>query len=279
VTNPVRTWRGARAETPSEGEKQISRYLQHRDRLVSATDFESITMRTPGVDIGRVEVIPAFTPELTPSEPGGAPGSVTLMLIPRYDPKQPDAPMPDRLFLDTVCRYLDPRRLVTTELFLRGPEYKQIWVSVGINVVAGASTSVVREAVKRALLEYLAPLRAASAGQLEETAVKLSSPEFAMMQKGWPLRRPVAARELLAVASRAPGVLLVNDVLLAEGTSAASAQISMSGLQLPRVAGISVSVGAPQDLEQLRGQATAPPAGAAGTPKKVVPVPVIPTEC
>jgi len=34
VTNPVRTWGGADAETAAEGEKQISRYLQHRDRLV-----------------------------------------------------------------------------------------------------------------------------------------------------------------------------------------------------------------------------------------------------
>ena len=49
VTNPVRTWNGTEAETVSEGEKQITRYLQHRDRLVSATDFETITLRTPGV--------------------------------------------------------------------------------------------------------------------------------------------------------------------------------------------------------------------------------------
>jgi hypothetical protein len=277
VSNPVRTWNGTEAETVAEGEKQITRYLQHRDRLVSAADFESITLRTPGVDIGRVEVIPAFTPELTPSEPGGAPGAVTLMLIPRYDPKQPDAPMPDRLFLDTVCRYLDPRRLVTTELYLRGPEYKQLWVSVGINVVAGAQAAVVREAVKVALLEYLAPLRASAAGQLEDTSLSLASPEVALMRKGWPLRRPVAARELLAVAARVPGVLFVNDVLLAEGTNAAAAQIPMSGLQLPRVAGISVSVGAPQDLAQLRGQPSAATTGT--TPTKVVPVPVIPSEC
>jgi hypothetical protein len=275
VSNPVRTWNGTEAEPVGEGEKQITRYLQHRDRLVNATDFETITLRTPGVDIGRVEVIPAFTPELTPSEPGGAPGAVTLMLIPRYDPKQPDAPSPDRLFLDTVCRYLDPRRLVTTELFLRGPEYKQIWVSVGINVVAGAATAVVREDVKRALLEYLAPLRAGGAGRLEETSVALDTPQYAEMRKGWPLRRPVASRELLAVASRVSGVLLVNDVLLAEGAKAAEPQIAMSGLQLPRVAGISISVGAPQDLEQLRGQAAAPSAGTT----KVVPVPVIPAEC
>ncbi len=279
VSNPVRTWNGAEAESVNEGEKQISRYLQHRDRLVSAADFETITMRTPGVDIGRVEVLPAFNPELAPSEPGDAPGSVTLLIIPRYDPQQPDAPMPDRLFLDTICQYLDPRRLVTTEVFLRGPVYKQIWVSVGINVVAGAAIAEVREAVKAALLQFLAPLNPASIGALEDQATPLNTPQYADERKGWPLRKPVTDRELLAVASRVSGVLFVNDVKIAEGTKPAIAQIPMNGLELPRVAGVSVGIGDPLDLDQLRGQGIGTGTGGTGAPPTLVPVPVIPEEC
>ncbi|HEY2963001.1 MAG TPA: baseplate J/gp47 family protein [Pyrinomonadaceae bacterium] len=279
VSNPVRTWNGAEAETVTEGEKQIARYLQHRDRLVNATDFETITLRTPGVDIGRVEVIPAFNPELAPSEPGDAPGAVTLMLIPRYDPKQPDAPNADAIFLDTICRYLDPRRLVTTQLFLRGPSYKQIWVSAGINVVAGISTADVREAVKQALLGFLAPLQQSPAGLLDNQVTLLNAPSYGSMKKGWPLRKPVTARELLAVASRVAGVLLVNDVLISEGTKPATDQIQMTGLELPRVMGISVSIGDPMDLDQLRGQST-PVFGTTTTVSpKIVPVPVVPEEC
>jgi hypothetical protein len=88
------------------------------------------------------------------------------------------------------------------------------------------------------------------------------------------------SRELLAVASRVKGVLLVNDVLVAEGDKPAQAQITMSGLELPRVIGISVAVGAPADLDQLRGRAAAPdrPGGlTAAVP--TVPVPLIPEEC
>ena len=33
------------------------------------------------------------------------------MVVPRFDLRQPDAPVPDRLFLDAICDYLDPRRL------------------------------------------------------------------------------------------------------------------------------------------------------------------------
>jgi hypothetical protein len=274
VNNPVRTWGGTEAEKVSEGEKQIARYLQHRDRLVSAADFETITMRTPGVDIGRVDVLPAFNPDLAPNEPGDAPGAVTLMVIPRDDPKQPDAPLADAIFLNTICRYLDPRRLVTTELHLRGPIYKPIWISAGINVVAGVAIAEVREAVKRALLDFLAPVQ--RAGVLAGALSSPTAPTFAATQKGWPLSKAVTARELLAVASRVPGVLLVNDVLLAEDTKPAAEQIPMNGLELPRVLGISIGIGEPLDLDQLRGQTTP----VAGTPApRIVPVPVIPEEC
>ncbi|HET6980066.1 MAG TPA: putative baseplate assembly protein [Pyrinomonadaceae bacterium] len=282
VTNPVRTWNGTEAETINEGEKQITRYLQHRDRLVSAADFETITWRTPGVDIGRVEVIPAFNPSLAPNEPGGAAGAVTLMLIPRFDPNRPTAPKPDRLFLDTVCRYLDPRRLVTTELFLRGPDYKDIWITVGINVVAGATVPTVREAVKRDLLQFLVPFDPAQTGPRDSLASLLNSPESAGKPNGWPLRKPVTDRELLAVASRVPGVLLVNDVKIAEGAKPSVPQINMTGLELPRVAGISVTVGEPLALDQLRGQTastTTTTTTTTTTAPKIVPVPVVPEEC
>jgi hypothetical protein len=290
VTNPVRTWGGARSETVGEGERQVARYLQHRDRLVTQTDFETITLRTPGVDIGRVEVIPAFSPELAPNEPGDAPGAVTLMIIPRYDPAQPDAPVPDRLFLDSVCDYLDARRLVTTEVYLRGPVYKGIWVTIGINVIAGVSVAEVRETVKAAVLQFLAPLPADPTVILDTQAGLTLTPQYADARRGWPLRKSVTDRELLAVASRAPGVLSVNNVLIAEGTRASEPQITMAGLELPRVLGISVAIGEPVSLDELRGQGDGAGAGTgggtdgggtgggAGAPV-VLPVPTIPEEC
>ncbi|MFL5659498.1 MAG: baseplate J/gp47 family protein [Ktedonobacteraceae bacterium] len=278
VNNPVRTWGGAEAETVSEGEKQISRYLQHRDRLVNATDFKTITLRTPGVDIGRVEVLPAFNPELTPNEPGDAPGTVTLMVIPKYDLVHPDTPSPDLLFLDAICSYLDTRRLVTTEVLLRGPVYKPIWISVGINVIAGFSIAQVREAVKKAFTDFLSPLPDTPGGELDSQTALLTasqSTNITNVQKGWPLRKSVAALELLAVASRVLGVLSIRGVLLAEGNSPPADQVAMNGLELPRVAGLLVTVGDPVGIDQLRGQGLAQP-GPGGT---FVPVPIIPEEC
>ena len=265
VTNPVRTWGGADAEAVADGEKQIARYLQHRDRLVSADDFDAIVRRTPGIDVGRIDVIPAFNPELSPSSPGDAPGAVTLMLIPAVDPAHPGAPQPDQPFLDAVCSYVDPRRLVTTEVFLRGPSYKPIWVSVGLQVIAGVSVAVVCEAVKAALLAFLAPLPAAP-----------DQRPFQHSDTGWPRLKSVLALELLAVASRVDGVDLVDPVLVtAGGPGDGSDPVPMSGLELPLVAGISVLQGDPLALSQLMG--TAPPSPS--VPTTVVPIPVIPDSC
>jgi hypothetical protein len=280
ISNPIGAWNGAEAEPVSEGEKQITRFLQNRDRLVNAADFEAVTLRTPGVDVGRVDVIPAYNPELSPSEPGDSAGAVTLMVIPRFDPKQPDAPMPDRFFLNAICRYLDPRRLVTTELIIRGPNYKPIWISVGINVLAGVSPAETREAVKKTLSEFLAPVRqdvdSPRALSLDNQAAFLITPQYAWLQKGWPLRKAVTDRELMAVASRVSGVQLVTDVIIAEGVAAPASPITMSGLELPRVAGISVNIGEPINIDQLRGQ-TATTDAVPGP--RLVPVPVIPEEC
>ncbi|MDD2897506.1 MAG: baseplate J/gp47 family protein [Desulfuromonadaceae bacterium] len=280
VGNPIATWGGAEAESVGEGEKQIARFLQHRDRLVSADDFTTITMRTPGVDIGRVEVIPAFNPELGSNEPGDAPGAVTLMVIPAYDPKQPDAPLPEKPFIESICSHLESRRLVTTEVFLRAPTYKKIWISAGFNVIAGKSTSSaeVREAVKKELVRFLSPLPAAA----RPGEIAAGASQFSYYPGGWPLWNPVVAKELVAVISRVPGVSLVNNVLLGEESKPPGDQVEMRGLELPRIMGLSVTVGDPLSLDQLRGQAgefVQPGTEGTGTAPAFLPIPLIPEEC
>ena len=254
VTNPVRTWGGAAAETVAQGEQQITRYLKHRDRLVTAEDFETIARRAPGVEVARVEVVPAYNPEVAAAGPGDAAGAVTLLVIPAADPLQPDAPQPDRLFLESICRYLEPRRLVTTEVFLRGPEYVPIWISVGIDVVADESSAEAREAVKRALLDFLTPLR-------------------------WPLRKPIVALELQAVATRVPGVRFVNELLLARGAEAPAASVELVGLQLPRVLATSVGAGRAIPVDEVRGRVGGAAPGGPGAGARFVPVPVVPETC
>jgi hypothetical protein len=271
VTNPIPAWGGDEAETTEEAEKNISQWLRHRDRLVSALDFKEITLRTPGIETGRVEVLPLFQPDLGAHGMTGIEGVVTVMVIPTYDTVHPRTPEPDRLFLDTVCNYLDPRRLVTTELYVRGPDYVPIWVSAGIEVVAGMDVPVVRENVKEALHTFLSPLTGGfGAG-------------------GWPLQNPVEKAELSAAVTRVDGVAKVNAVLLAiqppEGGVFPVEQMAvLEGLQLPRIQGLAVQTGEPKTIEKLLEESGLSPTGEPLTQGatgggELFPLPVILPEC
>ncbi|WP_052517614.1 baseplate J/gp47 family protein [Archangium violaceum] len=234
VTNPLPTWGGADAETVAEGEKQLPRHLQHRERLVSQQDFETITSRTPGVNLGRVEVLPACKPQS--NEPGHDAGAVTVVVIPRNESEPPPAPGGPDPLLDAVACWLAPRRLVTTEIFVRRPEFVPLRLSVGINLEAGATFVSVRTAVEQALRDFLSPLPEPDTDRPDA-------------RRGWPLRRSVVAPELEAVVSRVKGVAW-GQVRLARTDSGELNEVPLEKLQLPSVASLVVVAGEAPLLEK-----------------------------
>jgi hypothetical protein len=279
VTNPLATWGGADPETVNAAEKQIPRFLQHRERLVNARDFETLTLRTPGVAVGRVDVLSAYHPALSPNQPGNAPGAVTVMVLPKHAETSSTDGGPDA-FLDAVACWLDPRRLVTTEVFVRRPDFRRIWVSIGLDLVAGVAIAAVREAVVEAVERFLSPLAKDEESAQDAPASLVALSEAPRESKGWPLSKPVVALELVAVASRVAGVAFVTQVLLADEDGKQYDQIPMVGLDLPLLAGLSVAVGPATPISDLRGT-TAAAGATSGQPRRpaTVPVPVIPEEC
>ncbi len=305
VGNPVALWNGSEGQDVASGERSIPRYLKHRDRLVTASDFHDITLNTPGVDIGRVEVLSLFNPlSCDPNNPNQSwPGAVTVMVVPKFDSRQPDAPLPDRLFLDAVCNWLDPRRLVTTEVYVRGPVYVPIWVTVGIVTMPGQLRELVQKNVQDAIRTYLSPLvggpPVATASALldmdlpDVTATPVPQDPCNLPGTGWPLWNNVRVQDLEAVATRVPGVRYVDSIhlgarMITPGTIPLTDadqvpagaivsnvdSVSISGLQLPRLAGISVREGTADDLSSLLGQQPVP----AGL-RNQMPVPVLPPKC
>ncbi len=284
VQNPLPTWDADAGEDVTAGERNISRYLQHRDRLVTASDFHDIAMRTPGVDMGRVEVLPLFNPlSFNPNNPAQTwPGTVTVMVIPQYDQSQPDAPVPDRLFLDAVCSWLDPRRLITTEVYVQGPQYVPLWISIGITSRPGQVREIVQRNVMAAIRNYLSPLTGGppvddSSNADTACSILPATTGTSPSGQGWPLGMEVRSQDLEAVATRVAGVRYVNSIQLGLVSSDGSAitsvdTVSLVGLQLPRVAGISAREGTAEDLTSLLGQNPAPP-------PNLRPVPVLPKTC
>ena len=263
VSNPVPTWGAGPGETAADGEAAVSRWLRHRDRLVTAEDFRDVTRRTPGVDIGRVEVLPLVNPDQPASGPVW-PGMVTVMVVPRSDPLHVGAPTPDRQFLDAVCAWLDPRRLVTTELHVRGPVYQPIWVSVGIEVIAGQLPAVVVARVRTAVEAFLSPLT----GGLP--------PDPSAAGTGWPLGVDLRAQDVEAVATRVTGVRYVTGVRMAQTTAGGGVvggidRLALTGLMLPAPTVI-VGTGPAEDPAALIGSSRP-------VPPTQVAVPVVPPTC
>jgi hypothetical protein len=253
VENPLATWGGDLAETVVEAERTLPAVLRHRERLVSDQDFRDVTLRTPGVDVGRVEVLSLFKPDAPGTE---APGVVTVMVVPRFDGVRPRWPTPDRLFLRTVCDHLDPRRLVTTELYVRGPEYLDTWVTIGIVTAAGWFPDIVRQAVRNRMYEYLSSL-----------------PPGGAASGGWELERTILKKDLEAVATRVPGVSFVRSIRLAVASGQDVDSFSLSGLQLPLLRNIGVVEGEAEPLSAVIAGAVS------GVPPRQVPVPVSPEAC
>jgi hypothetical protein len=249
VSNPLPTWGGTEGENVAEAERTIPRVLRHRSRAVSQEDFADIVRSTPGIDLGRVEVLPLVHPDIG----SPAPGVVTVLVVPN-DRRRPEGPVPDQFFLRAICEYLEPRRVLTSEVHVRGPEYVGISVSVGITVVAGREIAPVREAVKNAIRAFLSPL------------------PTALERRGWPLDKAVEDRELLVAAARVDGVAKVNQVLLWGASADSVLTVPISGRQLPRLDRIAVAIGEAENV-----MAGAEPPGT--KPKRRLPVPVVPREC
>lgn len=251
--NALRARGGADAETIPAGLERIPGELRRRDRAVTRDDFRELALATPGAGVGRAECLPRFYPPLKLSE---AAGVVSVIVWPKEDALRPNAPLPDRTLLNAVCAYLDARRLVTTELFVIPPTYRQVAVSVGLRVKPGYGAEAVRRWVEQILRQYLAPL-----------------PPFGPSGEGWPLGRRVHGPELEAAALQVEGVEFLENMLVAgwDGSQWMPGSVELNKWEAPELTEIAVVEG------------PAPPAGSRIEPPEpegpAVPVPVLRDQC
>lgn len=285
VSNPLAAEGGSDTETAEEAGQRLPRLLRHNDRAVGKDDFADLALETPCADIGRAHCLPRHLPHQRLDE---IPGVVTLIVIPAYDPLHPDEPEPDRDQLQRVCAWLEPRRLVTTELYVTPPTYVRLSVSVSVEAEADMGEDTLRGQVELALRQLLAPL-----------------PPFGPDGQGWPFGRDVGERDLEVAVLRVQGVRLVNGVLIsarevdALGRVASTTRVqrvSLAAWQLPSLRQVRVVVtptsGDPEatplelppfddDDDEAAADANpgGPPGGSGSSPALGIPVPVIREVC
>ena len=262
VTQPVATTGGADAESLAEAEARIPAMIRHGGRAVTAADYKELALRTPGVALGRVEVLERFKPH---QHRDGVPGVVSVMVMPARVGTTLPAPRPDRPTLETVHAWVDERRPLSTELYVIGTDYVPIGVSAAVELV----DSTQREAVLNAVSEAI---------RLHLWALPPGGPDG----QGWPLGRPVDDRLIETVIGRVPGVRAVAPVRLfsrragerrwrmVREDASGRARLPLLRWQMPELLMLAVAEG---DTSST----TLPPSRAAG--EADVAVPVVPEKC
>jgi hypothetical protein len=193
--NPLAASGGAPSESIPDGLERVPGEFRRHDRAVTESDFRELALATPGAGVGRAVCVPLFDPK---TKDRNAAGVVSVVVWPREDAKNPNAPQPDRSLLTRVCAWLDARRLVTTELYVIPPTYRRIAVAVGLQAKSGYGIEAVRRWTELVIRQYLAPL-----------------PPYGPDGGGWPLGRAVYGPELEAAALQVEGVQYIECLRLA----------------------------------------------------------------
>jgi hypothetical protein len=264
VQQPFDTNSGKDPETLDQAEQRIPATLRHQERAVTASDYKDLVQEMPGGIVARVEVLPLFKPQTRATN---VPGVVSVMAIPPKGDFQPPCPRADRTLLENVYAYLDPKRPVTSEMYVIGTEYVGLGISIAVEVASGFGLLQVSQQVELALRRYLWPL-----------------PPGGLNQQGWPLGRTVRSLELDVIVSQVPGIVEVNGLILytplASGgfqaltpDASGNTEITLQSWQLPELLQVLVTAGA--DGSGVT------PADLTPTPQtdNTVAVPVVPSVC
>ncbi|MEY2890619.1 MAG: hypothetical protein RJA98_527 [Pseudomonadota bacterium] len=195
LLQPLPTEGGEDAESVEAAEARTPGHLRHHERAITGDDYATLARQTPGVEVGRVELLPRFVPRTRASE---VPGVVSVMVLPGHATGEVGSapnPRPDTPFIEAVHAQLDARRPLATELYVMGCEYVPMSLSVAVGLRDDAPHDATLAAVRAALRRLLWPL---APGGLDG--------------QGWALGRSVADRELEVEAARVPGVASVAGV-------------------------------------------------------------------
>jgi len=196
ISNREPAWGGLDAETLADAMVRAPKMLRHRERAVTAADFEDLALETPAVSIGRVKCLQPL-----PSETGRvAPGQVYVLVIPRVRRPEgylePDSLEPAEADIERLTSYLDERRLLTTRLYIRAPAYYWVAAKVQLRAQPDVDQATVESEVLNRLYKFLNPLTGGPEG------------------KGWPFGRELFLSDVYQCLQGLPNVQFIRSVEL-----------------------------------------------------------------
>jgi predicted phage baseplate assembly protein len=198
VTNHGQAAGGLDAQTLDDARLRAPRELRTRDRAVTADDYAHLALKVEGVRRAH-----CLAPGAQPQRGGGRPrpGEVTVLVLPEpHALREPPAGAPielDGALHSNVVHYLDARRLLGTQLEVRGPLIVPVSIEVSMSVSVSSDPGRlerIRLAAEQTLYRFLDPYTGGESGQ------------------GWPFGRQLHRSELYSLLHRLPGVQSIDQV-------------------------------------------------------------------
>ena len=202
---------GKEAESIEHAKGRAKKDFRTQYRTITSDDYELLAISTPGLRVARAKAIPGYNPDYPCIT---IPGAVTVVVVP-YVREVTITPIPGQGFIQTVFRHLDRHRLVTTDLYVIGPEYVRISVKCRVRLMKRSSPTEAAKRVRTALEDFLNPLKGGPDGN------------------GWPFGRSVFPSEIYQIIDKVEGVDYATGVSLsAEGQYQKAGDI----IKLPQIA-------------------------------------------
>ncbi|WP_240490938.1 baseplate J/gp47 family protein [Amycolatopsis vancoresmycina] len=129
AANVVQAAEGSDPETVAEARERAAGSLGEVTRAVTAADFVTLARTTPGVAVARAYAALGAHPGYPCSR---VPGAVTVHIVPSV-PDDVVAPQPDPAMVCAVAGRLAGARLLTAEVFVRGPRYRDVGLRVDLS--------------------------------------------------------------------------------------------------------------------------------------------------
>ena len=187
---------GADAESRDSLIRRGPRTIRHRDRAVTAQDYEDLAMLASS-EVARVKCFPlqdlAVGIDLNESKKG----VVSLVVVPYSTSAKP---YPDLELFDTVRSHLERRRAAEARLVIVGPKYVRVAVRAEVVPSAAAAVGNLEANIVGALSRFLHPLTGGAEGA------------------GWNFGRKPHASDIYAVIESVADVGYVRSLKLSAAT-------------------------------------------------------------
>jgi hypothetical protein len=234
ATNVIAGQEGTESETLSGAQARAGASLNERNRAITARDFEDLAQTTPGVGFRRAKAAIGYHADFPCTT---VPGVVTVFVVP-FAPRDEGglfgaaddfvgAPQPDPGALAAASAQMEKGRLIGTQIFVAGPKYRRVWLTVQAATDSRIST-IVQARIRAQFLRFLDPLVGGDDGS------------------GWPFGDPLRPTALLRKAQEILGddgdILSVS--ILLEGMNAAESckDVAPGAYELPDLAGVQFHV-------------------------------------